>query len=68
MKKLILIAYLMPSLALGCTKHDSYDTWYKKGLIKIQKDGSLTCEAKVLGIKNCAEAMPYIYKKHKKRG
>lgn len=69
-RTLMILAMLLSACsatANACTKHDSYDAWFKKGLIKIEKDGSLTCEAKTLGIKNCADAMPYIYNKYKKK-
>jgi hypothetical protein len=57
----------MPALALCCTKHDSYDAWYKKGLIKIEKDRTVTCNATALGAKNCEAAMPYVYRKYLRR-
>lgn len=64
--KYFLIAVFLPSLALACTKHDSYEAWFKKGLIKIEQDGTVTCDARKLGVKNCEQAMPYIYKKNKR--
>ena len=60
---IVLLSFALPSFA--CTKHDSYDAWFKKGLIKVHKDQSITCDAAKLGIKNCADAMPYIYYKQK---
>jgi hypothetical protein len=67
MQKILVILMILPAMGQACTQHDSYDTWYKHGLIKQQKDGSLTCDAARLGVKNCAEALPYIYHKLKKK-
>lgn len=68
MKALLIVLLTLPLLSLACDKHDSYKAWFGKGLIKVEKDGALSCDVKKLGEKNCTDAMPYIYHKlkHKK--
>lgn len=61
----VAMAIFFSGIALACTKITSYETWYKKGIVKLNSDNSVTCDSKKIGVRNCENAMAYVYAKYK---